>query len=57
MIVSIMSICYKKPKPNVGRCDAADAVPMDAASYNAVVFNQWSGDHQWSLRGFQVVPS
>ena len=21
-----------------------------------VVFNQWSGDHQWSLRGFQVVP-
>ena len=54
MIVSIMYICYKKPKPNVGRCDA---VPMDAAPDNAVVFNQWSGDHQWSLRGFQVVPS
>ena len=25
-------------------------------SVRSVVFNQWSGDHQWSLRGFQVVP-
>ena len=23
----------------------------------AVVLNQWSRDHQWSLTGFQVVPN
>ena len=31
---------------------------LESMLFRSVVFNQWTGDdHQWSLKGFQVVPS